>query len=123
MTTLTLEEYHATLKAQLVPTEHLAMRCPLCGTIQSAADLIAAGAGKTFDEVETYLGFSCVGRWTHRKPPPKKKGTQIGCDWTLGGLLRIHELAVITPDGKSHPRFALCTPEEAMAHMRGREPG
>lgn len=119
MKTQTLEEYHAALKAQGVPIEHVAMRCPMCGTIQSAHDLITAGAGKNMDEVENYLGFSCVGRWTHQKPPPTKKGTQDGCNWTLGGLFQCHEMKVITPDGKKHPRFELCTEQEAHDHMAG----
>lgn len=117
MTTLTLEEYHAALKAQGVPKIHLCMKCPMCGTLQSAHDLITAGAGKDFDDVETYLGFSCLGRFTHMKPPPKEKGNQVGCNWTLGGLLSLHELTVVTPDGKKHARFELATPEEAQRHM------
>lgn len=121
MKTQTLEEFHAGLKAQGVPIEHVALRCPMCGTIQSAQDLIAAGAGKNLDEVEKYLGYSCFGRWTHQKPPPNKKGTQQGCNWTLGGLLQCHDLTVITPDGQKHPRFDLCTPEEAQAYMHERD--
>lgn len=121
MKTQTLEEYHAGLKAQGVPIVHCAMRCPMCGTIQSAQDLIDVGAGKNFDEVEKYLGFSCVGRWTHQNPPPKEKGAQHGCNWTLGGLFQCHELVVVTPDGKNHPRFELATPTEAQAHMHKRD--
>lgn len=116
MTKLTLEEFHAALKAQGVPIEYCAFRCPACGTIQNAQDLIDAGAGKNLDEVEKYLAFSCVGRFTHAGQPPRVKGTQTGCDWTLGGLFRLHDLAVVTPDGVEHPRFELCTPEEARAH-------
>lgn len=113
----TLAEYHETLKAQGVPKEHLAMRCPMCGTIQSANDLIKAGAGKDFDDVERFLGFSCLGRFTHQKPPPNiKDGSQVGCNWTLGGLFRLHKLEVITPDGEKHPRFEPCTPQEAQSH-------
>lgn len=119
---LTLEEYHAALKAQDVPREHYAMKCPMCGTIQSGHDLITVGAGKTFDEIEKYLGFSCVGRWTHKKGPPKDKGTQHGCNWTLGGLFRICDLMVITPDGIEHPRFDLCSPEEAQEHLSNTAP-
>ena len=121
MKTLTLAEFHAGLKAQGVPIEHCAMRCPMCGTTQSAQDLIAAGAGKNLDEVEKYLGFSCVGRWTHQKPPPKEKGTQHGCNWTLGGLFKCHDLIVVMPDGSKCPRFELCTREEAKAHMHERD--
>jgi len=117
MKQVTLMEYHEALKAQGVPIEHCAMRCPACGTLQSARDLIAAGAGRNMEEVEKYLGFSCVGRWTHHKPPPKEKGTQAGCNWTLGGLLPLHDMVVVTPDGKHHPRFELATAAEARAHM------
>ena len=73
------------------------------------------------DEVEKYLGFSCFGRWTHQKPPPKEKGTQHGCNWTLGGLFQCHDLEVVTPDGKKHPRFELATQAEAQAHMHERD--
>lgn len=121
MKTLTLEEYHAQLKAQKVAHEDFAMKCPMCGTIQSARDLIAAGAGKTFEEVEKYLGFSCVGRFTHSKPPDVGRKPQpglTGCNWSLGGLLCLHNLAVVTPDGEKHPRFEVATPEEALAHIK-----
>ncbi|SEO65218.1 VVA0879 family protein [Nitrosovibrio sp. Nv6] len=119
--TMTLDEYHSALKAQGVPRDHLAMKCPICKTIQSASDLIAAGAGKNFDEVEKYLGFYCIGRFTraggHKKGVPPGRG----CDWTLGGFLQAHELEVVTPDGVHNPRFALATPEEAQAHMNAKK--
>lgn len=96
MQTMTVEEFHAAIKAQgKERIEDVTFKCPHCGTLQSAQDLIDAGAGESMDEVEKYLGFSCVGRFTESK----------GCDWTLGGLFQIHELEVITPDGERHPRF------------------
>lgn len=116
MQTMTLDEYKAALKAQGVPHEHIAMKCPMCGVIQSGADLIAAGAGADFDAVEKYLGFSCVGRFTGAGSPRKKPDGKP-CDWTLGGLFRVHKLEVVTPDGKKHPRFELATPAEVQAHM------
>lgn len=116
--TISLEQYHNELKAQKVPQIHLAMKCPVCGTIQSAFDLIAAGAGKDFEGVNSVLGFSCVGRWTKAGPYRKGKSPeQKGCDWTLGGLLHLHELEVEC-DGEKHMRFEVCTPEEAREHMR-----
>lgn len=93
---MTLEEFRAAMKAQNVPLEDVTFRCPRCKTLQSANDLINAGAGKNLDEVEKYLAFSCVGRFGNH---------QKGCNWTLGGLFQIHDLEVITPDGKHHPRF------------------
>lgn len=96
MKTCTVEEFEGMIKAQNRDSiDDVTFQCPRCKTVQSARDLINAGAGKDFDDVEKYLAFSCVGRWDKDK----------GCDWTLGGLFRIHELEVITPDGKKHPRF------------------
>lgn len=93
---MTLAEFHAAIKAQGHDrVEDVTFKCPRCGTLQSGQDLIDAGAGRDFDEVEKYVGFSCVGRFDPSK----------GCDWTLGGLFQLHELVVITEDGVEHPRF------------------
>ncbi len=114
---ITLEEFKARAKAQGVPRVNVAVICPMCGTIQSMADLIAAGAGKTEADVERYIGFSCVGRWTGA-PGPRKNPDGKPCDWTLGGLFSVHKLAVVI-DGKEHPHFEIATPEHAKAHMQG----
>jgi hypothetical protein len=115
--TITLQEFHAALMAQGVPKVHLALRCPMCGTIQSAVDLIRAGAGATFDDVDKYLGFSCVGRFTEAGPWKKGEEPGRGCDWTLGGLFHFHKLEVVTPDGKQHPHFEPVSRDESQAHM------
>jgi hypothetical protein len=116
MKTMPLAEFRAALQAQGVPREHLAFRCPMCKTIQSAHDLITAGAGDDLDAVQQYLGFSCVGRFTGAGSP-SQASPGSGCNWTLGGLFRMHELEVITEDGKHHPHFEPATPEEAQAHQ------
>lgn len=118
MITITLDEFLTKLRSQNVPREHLAFVCPICGSIQSAFDLIKAGAGKDYEEVEKYLAFSCVGRFTHKLPASKPYGTRYGCDWTLGGLFQFHDLEVITPDGKAHPRFRPVSATIAQAHMK-----
>lgn len=115
MNTMTLAEFHAACKAQAPSHDQIVFRCPLCKTLQSGADLIRAGAGATFDEVERYLGFSCIGRFTGA-PSPRAKPDGKPCDWTLGGLFRLHTFEVITPDGEHHPRFELATREEADQH-------
>jgi hypothetical protein len=117
MRTISLENFHSELKAQGVKT-HLdfAFRCPICKTIQSARDLIKAGAGEDFDRVESVLAFSCVGRWTNAGTHKKDDPPGRGCNWTLGGLFQLHELTVVGEDGKKHPRFELATPDEAQAH-------
>jgi hypothetical protein len=115
MKQMTIPEFHAALKAQDVPRDQLALVCPMCKTVQSAADLIAAGAGTDFDAVERYLGFSCVGRWTDAGPP---RNTPDGkpCNWTLGGLFTLHTLEVVDEDGKAHPRFEPASHEQAKNH-------
>jgi hypothetical protein len=116
-TTMTLEAFHAAVRAQGQPPEHVAVRCPRCGTVQSAADLIAAGAGPDFEAVEKYLGFSCVGRFTGAGSPRKKPDGEP-CNWTLGGLFALHRLEVVMSDGRRFPNFELATPEEAQAHRQ-----
>ena len=120
MEKITLEEFLERLKNQKVDKrEDYAFKCPMCGTIQSAKDLIKAGAGKDFDEVEKFLGFSCIGRFTGKGTPPSRlKRDYQGCNWTLGGLFQCHELEVTTPDGEKHARFEPATPEEAQRHSK-----
>jgi len=116
----TIPIFHEMLKNQGVPREHIAFICPMCGTVQSMTDLIHAGAGADTDAVEPFIAFSCVGRWTHRKPPPSKSeyGKQVGCDWTLGGLFNFAKFYVIDDEGKKHPRFMPASAEVAQEHMR-----
>ncbi len=116
MRTVTIPEFHQELKAQPVTArEDLAFTCPICGTVQSARSLIAAGAGADMDAVEKYLGFSCVGRWTDAGPHKPKSPAGNGCDWTLGGLFSLHKLEVVTDDGRHQPSFEPATPEQAAA--------
>ncbi|TDT94891.1 hypothetical protein DFO45_2649 [Azorhizobium sp. AG788] len=115
MKRVSIPEFHSALKAQGVAKVHLAFKCPLCGTVQSASDFIAAFAGNTFDDVEKYLGFSCIGRWTGAGAPRKKPDGRP-CNWTLGGFLKLHQLEVVDDEGRAHPRFEVATPEEAQQH-------
>ena len=105
METVTVQQFYEMIRSQGKPIEEVTFQCPMCGTLQSAQDLIAAGAGENFDKVEMYLGFSCLGRWTHHKTPGETKGQGIGCNWTLGGLFRLHTFEVVDTSGKVHPHF------------------
>ena len=106
MRQITLEQFHAEIKAQNAASkEDITFVCPMCGTHQSARDLIDAGAGATFDEVEKYLAFSCVGRFTNAGAPRRQPDGRP-CNWTLGGLFQTHSLEVLH-EGKAHPRFEL----------------
>jgi len=110
-------ELHAAFRAQGVPSrEDIAVRCPMCRTVQSLRSLVAAGAGESADQVERFIGFSCVGRFSNAGSPPASGDSGgKGCNWTLGGLFKTHKLVVVDEDGKEHPYFEPATPEEAQA--------
>ena len=111
---ISVAEFRARMMAQGVSSSnHTALICPACGTVQSIADHIKAGASP--EEAERAIGFSCVGRRTNAGPPRKKPDGKP-CNWSLGGLLQIHTLTVVTEDGEKHPRFAFATPDQAKAH-------
>lgn len=119
MKTMTIPEFQAALVAQGVTyREDFAVVCPVCKTVQSMQSLINAGAGKTGEDVERYIGFSCVGRFTGAGPHKAGNPPGKGCDWTLGGFFRIHALEVIDEDSNRHPRFLPASPAEAQALAR-----
>lgn len=64
-------------------------KCPRCGNVQTMNDFKGL-----VEDPSTVAYYSCLGRW--------KKG--VGCDWTLGGLFRIHTLTV-DRDGDKIPVF------------------
>jgi hypothetical protein len=112
-------EFVRRLELQGMSREHLAMVCPICGTIQSMASLIKAGAAP--EKVAEYFGSSCEGRFSRAGPwlsesatteKAKQRRLVRSCDWTLGGLLHLHRLEVMTGDGP-RPCFELATPEQA----------
>lgn len=112
-------QFHAALKCQGVANHlHFAFKCPICGTIQSAQDLIDAGAGLDFERVQPFVGFSCIGRFTGALPYSVRNPQGVGCDWTLGGLFQLHKLEVEMPDGTIHRTFEPAAPDEAKAHER-----
>lgn len=120
---ITEQEFRARMKAQDVEREHVAFKCPICGTVQSLASLIRAGA--TTERAERMAGSACEGRLTDAGPWPSSRDTSArasfrrakrGCDWTLHGLLHLHRLEVVFDD---HPKpqfaFEVATPDEAQA--------
>ena len=113
---ITVAKFRDRCRAQGVSSSnHVALICPACGTVQSIMDHIKAGA--TPEEAERSIGFSCVGR-RMGAGSPRRKPDGKPCNWSLGGLLQIHELTVVTKDGEKHPRFSFATPKQAQAHER-----
>lgn len=106
-------ELHRRMKAQGVSArEHIAFKCPMCSTVQSMTSLVHWGAPA--DKVENYIGFSCEGRFGGAGPYVEGSANR-GCDWTLGGLLSLHKMEVVLPDGRVQPSFELASAEEAKA--------
>lgn len=68
--------------------------CPNCKTVQTWREFVELG-GMTPEECESMVGFSCIGRLV--------KGR--GCDWSLGGLLKIHTVEIEFHDGHKRPVF------------------
>lgn len=73
-------------------------RCPMCGHIQTAEDF----RNNNLDP-DGRVYYSCIGRWV--------RGS--GCDWTLGGLLTVHTLEIITEDGNKVPVFEFADDPDA----------
>lgn len=101
---ITLDQFVTRLQAQGVPQEHYAFRCVRCGHIQSAVSLARYLPPEDADNAAY---FACEGRFNKK----------VGCDWTLGGLFRIHKLEVLSDEGKIVPVFEPASPEEARALM------
>lgn len=112
-----LAEFKRRLDAQMVPKPDVAFVCPMCRTVQSRRDFL--GVGMKPDDVQKYLAYSCIGRWTGAAGPRAKPDGKP-CDWTLGGLLSLHRFAVKTKitgaESKLYPYFEPATPEQAQAH-------
>lgn len=114
--TISLADWNAACLGQGVPRLHVALKCCVCGTVQSMADLVAAGMSE--DDAARRLGTDCVGRFTGASAHLRGDPPGRGCDWTLGGLFKAHTLEVV--DGEQRfATFEPATPEEAQAHMRG----
>lgn len=66
-------------------------KCPRCGSVQTMEDFTEIG----FAKPQQVVHYSCIGRW--------KDG--VGCDWTLGGLFKIHTVEILMPSGDVRPSF------------------
>jgi hypothetical protein len=86
--------------------------CPMCKTPQSASDFYAAGFKPGTGEVNKYLGFSCIGRFTKAGPHQPGQPPGRGCNWTLGGLFQIHQMEVVLPNGQKSPCMEIAPAEE-----------
>lgn len=69
-------------------------KCPQCGHVQSIESM-KKHTPNSKDDLDGYVHFSCEGRINR----------EFGCDWTLGGLFKIHNTEVLTEDGEAHPVF------------------
>jgi hypothetical protein len=111
MEIITHAEFISRLKAQGQPHRRdAAFVCPMCKTVQSMRSLIIAGALP--EDAETQIGFSCIGRLTGAGSHKKGAEPGGGCNWSLGGLFRIHTLEVRF-GADQHPIFEIASAEDA----------
>lgn len=75
-------------------------KCCSCGQSQTLQDFLDA----KIENSEEKFFFSCIGRWVKDR----------GCDWTLGGLLQIHETEVINLSQNPIPAFEFAESETAL---------
>jgi hypothetical protein len=111
--TITHAEFVAELKAQGVPREDYAVKCCICGTVQSINSMLKAGV--SVDDANKAIGFSCIGRFTGAGPAKQGDKPGKGCDWSLGGLFRLHTVEVLFDGDKSSPAFEPVSAAEAQA--------
>lgn len=113
MKTMTRDEFLEEAKRRFGPkARYWKFVCPACGTVQSIQQLLDAGVTK--EKIDGVIGFSCIGRFTGQGDAgiaAKNRGEKWdkGCNWTLGGLLRIHQLEVLI-EGTARPTFQLAEP-------------
>lgn len=113
--TIDLDTFLAELKAQGVSSrQHLAFVCVMCKCPQSMASMAKACPDATAADLESSIGFSCVGRWTGAGSP-RAEPDGAPCNWTLGGLLNFADLYVVKSDGQTVPHFEIASPEQAQA--------
>lgn len=113
MERITITEAYARLDAQGVSNRrNVAFKCPMCGTVQSLQSFLAVGIGEL--QAKKDVGFSCIGRFTGAEGPRAMPDGKP-CNWTLGGLLRMHRLEIVFEDNSVEPHFEIATPEEAQA--------
>lgn len=86
--------------------ENWKFKCTACGHSQSIAEVKERHPTLGSDEIKRWIHVSCEGRqWACRGRKP-----EAGCDWTLGGLFRIHKLEVDTGEGLK-PAFEFDHPD------------
>lgn len=82
-------------------------KCPACGHVQTRANFLSLGMK---DQVDRYLGFSCIGRFRLSdlnkaklvvEYPEMDKGA--GCNYAGGGLFQVAPIIIET--GKDEQRL------------------
>ena len=58
--------------------------CPSCGHKQSVKSVVQNNPSLNPEDVENWIHYNCEGRINEGE----------GCNWTLGGLFKIHELEI-----------------------------
>ena len=84
--------------------------CCNCGHVQAISDFRELHVLGKFPGTPSDAYFSCIGRFDDRIPRNQigELGDTEGkeyCNYTLGGLIKLNKLVVITEDGERNPVF------------------
>lgn len=85
---------------------HWKFICPACKKTQNGEDFLNFVPE---EDINSYIGFSCIGRVNGKgnsflNSNGDKGKYPNGCDWTVGGFLKIHKLTILK-DNKEHYHF------------------
>lgn len=75
-------------------------KCVICGHVQDGRGMMERH-NISQDEALSRSSFSCEGRL----------GGEEGCDWSLGGLFKLHTVEIVHPDGSREPVFEFACEE------------
>lgn len=89
MITVTKKDWLTIARKYYKSDKDYEFKCASCGNKQSINSVKNNNPDLTVEEISNFISCNCEGRHNDK----------IDCDWTLGGLLKIHELEVLDENG------------------------
>lgn len=79
--------------------------CPSCGHVQSRRDWMNLGMNPR--QIDTYLGFTCIGRWLHplNAVDAFEESKGYGCRYIGTGIPNISPITLVISPNEERPTF------------------